>query len=115
MEDIVQALYELSDADMARVENYYEAIDRIQQSFLSKSEDGNSIELPPAVDKDDFVNTVQNDPVIMKLIDCRLSVNKRASRFENSKSILLKKQLKFKPPMYKSLSDSKLAQPYDNN
>ena len=51
----------------------------------------------------------------MKLIDCQSTMNKRASKFENSTSILLKKQLKFKPSLYKSLSDSKLNAVNNNN
>ena len=100
---------------MARVENYHEAIERVQQSFLTDSDHPTSTDLRSNVNKNEFIQIVQNDPAIMKLIDCRLSINKRASRFENSRSILLKKQLKFRPSMFKSLSDSKLAQPYDRD
>jgi len=110
LEDIIQALYELSDSDMPRMETYDEAIDRVKQLFLTNSDGDDTIELLSNVTKSEFVDIVQNDSVIMKLIDCRTTANnKRANKFENSTSILLKKQLKFDSSLHKSSSDSKLT------
>ncbi len=115
LENIIQALYQLSDADMARIETYPEAIERVKQLFLTNSDDHESDALLPSVTKSEFVDIVQKDTSIMKLIDCQSPTNRRASKFENSTAILLKKQLKFKPPIYKSLSESTLAAPQEND
>ncbi len=114
LEDIIQALYELSDPDMARIETYNEAIERVKQSFLSNPDDDDeTAELLHSVTKGEFMNIVQNDATIMKLIDCRSPANRRASKFENSTAISLKK-LKFKRSIHKSLSDSGLTAPHEN-
>jgi hypothetical protein len=94
---------------MARIETYTEAIERVKQSFLSNPDDDETAELLNSVTKIEFVNIVQNDATIMKLIDCRSPMNRRADKFENSRKISLKKQLKFKPSIHKSLSDSRLT------
>ena len=109
LEDIVQALYELSDVDMSRSETYNEAIERIKQLFLTNQDDNPPGELLNSVTKSEFVNIVQKDTTIMKLIDCQPLNTKRASRFESSSTNLFKKHLKFKPPIHKSLSDSILT------
>ncbi|CAF1011575.1 unnamed protein product [Adineta ricciae] len=109
LENIVKALYGLSDIDMARVETYEDAIDRVKQLFLSNQEDLDSDELFSSVTKSEFLNIVQKDSTIMKLIDCRPLVNKRATKRDSLAATLLKKQLKFTSPMQKSLSDSTLA------
>ena len=62
-----------------------------------------------SVTKSEFVDIIQKDTTIMKLIDCQPIIHKRASKFENSTINLFKKQLKFKSSMHKSLSDSNLA------
>lgn len=113
LEDIIQALYDLSDSDMPRMETYDEAIDRVKQLFLTNAndddDDHHTEEFVSSVTKSEFVDIVRNDSTIMKLIDCRTTTNKRPSRFENATSILLKKQLKFDSSLHKSLSDSKLT------
>ncbi|CAF2739759.1 unnamed protein product [Rotaria sp. Silwood2] len=108
LENIIQALYELSDADMARIETYDEAITRVKQLLLTHQDNNTNTELLDSVTKSEFINIVQSDKTIMKLIDCQSSLNKRASKIENSTN-LFKKQLKFKSPRSKSLSDPTLA------
>ncbi|CAF1217142.1 unnamed protein product [Adineta steineri] len=109
LDSIVQALYELSGNDMSRVETYDDAIERVRELFLTNQDDDKSTELLSSVTKSEFVDIVQKDTTIMKLIDCRPIINKRTSKLENSNTNSLKKQLKFKPSIHKSLSDSTLA------
>ena len=109
LEGIVQALYDLSDTDMSRLETYDEAIERIRLLFLTNRDDQSNDDLLDSVTKSEFVEIVQKDAAIMKLIDCRPIIGKRESKGDN----LFRKQLKFKPPMYKSLSDSTLSKTTD--
>ena len=109
MESIILALYELSDPDMARIETYDEAMVRIKALFLMNHEDPNSDVLLDSVTKSEFVDIAQQDQTIMKLIDCRPMLSKRGSKPDNSGASNLKKHLKFKPAIYKSLSDSTLT------
>ncbi|UJR26508.1 hypothetical protein I4U23_007835 [Adineta vaga] len=115
LENIVQALYELSDVDMSRVEVYDDAIERVKELFLSNQDDIDSDELLSTVTKSEFVTIAQKDSTIMKLIDCRPLINKRRSKSESITGNLFKKQLKFQSPMQKSLSDSTLATPNIND
>jgi hypothetical protein len=115
LESIVRALYELSDADMARIEPYDDAIDRIKLLFLTNHEDTEADDLLDSVTKSEFVDIVQKDASIMKLIDCRPILTKRGHKSEHLAGQSFKKQLKFKPPMYKSLSDSTLTKPARND
>ncbi|CAF0719028.1 unnamed protein product [Rotaria sp. Silwood1] len=108
LENIIQALYELSDADMARIETYDEAIVRVKQLLLTNQDNNKNDELLDSITKSEFIDIVQSDSTIMKLIDCRPNFNKRTSKFENS-THLFKKQLKFKSSRGKSYSDSTLA------
>jgi hypothetical protein len=62
------------------------------------------------VTKSEFVDIAQKDATIMKLIDCRPILSKRTSKGDPFSSNSSKKQLKFKPSLHKSLSDSTLAQ-----
>ncbi|CAF0775221.1 unnamed protein product [Rotaria sordida] len=107
LENIIQALYELSDADMARIETYDEAIKRVKQLLLTNQDNKNN-EIFDSITKSEFIDVVQSDATIMKLIDCQSNLNKRGSKFDNSTN-LFKKQLKFKSSRSKSLSDSTLA------
>lgn len=109
LESIIRALYELSDADMARVETYEEAMERIKTLLLTNPEDPQSEEMMDSVTKSEFVQIVQDDSAIMKLIDCRPMLNKRTSKADPFSVHAIKKQLKFKPSLHKSLSDSTLA------
>lgn len=110
LENIIRALYELSDADMARDETYDEAMKRIKMLFLTNQEDSQNESLLDSVTKSEFVDLVQKDATIMKLIDCRPILSKRTSKGDSFTSNSSKKQLKFKPSLHKSLSDSTLAQ-----
>lgn len=107
LKGIIQALYELSDADMARVETLDEAVGRIELLFLTNQDKGKN-EVRHSITKGEFIEIVQSDAAIMKLIDCQAGIRKRGSKLDSS-TALFKKQLKFKPPLKKSLSDSKLA------
>lgn len=109
LESVILAIYELSDPDMARFETYEEAMQRIKTLFLSNGEESDNEELLDSVTKGEFVNIVQKDQTIMKLIDCRPIVRKRSSKGEGSGPNPSRKQLKFKRPIYKSLSDSTLT------
>jgi hypothetical protein len=109
LENIVQALYELSDVDMSRIETYDEAIQRVTQLFLTNQDNDTNDELLNSVTKSEFIEIVQKDTTIMKLIDSQSIINRRASKFENATTNLFKKQLKFKPSISKSLSDSTLT------
>ncbi len=91
---------------MARIETFDEAIDCIKQSFLANPDDNESTVLLDSITKSEFVNVVQNDATIMKLIDCRSPTNRRANKFENLRKISLKT---FRPSLKKSLSDSRLT------
>jgi hypothetical protein len=106
LENIIQALYELSDADMARIETYNEAETRVKQLFLTTPGDN---EPRHSVTKSEFVEIVQKDTTIMKIIDCRPIINKRVDKVDHLTTNLFKKQLKFKPSIHKSLSDSTLT------
>jgi hypothetical protein len=97
------------------METYDEAINRVKQLFLTNQDDIESNELLNSVTKSEFVDIAQKDKIFMKLIDSQSTINKRGSKFENSTAILFKKQLKFRPPMYKSLSDSRLAATNEND
>lgn len=94
---------------MSRIETYHEAIERIKLLFLTNHDDHTSDDLMDSVTKSEFVGIVQKDTAIMKLIDCRPIMNKRGSKGEHLSANLFRKQLKFKPSLYKSLSDSTLA------
>jgi len=115
LENIIQALYELSDADMSRIETYDEAINRIKQLLLTNEDDIESNEFLNSITKSEFVDIIQKDTIFMELIDSQSTMNKRGSKFENSTAILFKKQLKFQPPMRKSLSDSRLTATNEND
>ena len=109
LENIIQALYELSDPDMSRIETYQEATERVKLLFLTNQDDDTHNENVNSITKNEFVDIAQKDGTIMKLIDCQSIANKRASKVENVTTNLFKKQLKFKPSMHKSLSDSSLT------
>ncbi|CAF4458377.1 unnamed protein product, partial [Rotaria magnacalcarata] len=70
LQDIIQALYELSDADMARIETYDEAMERIKLLFLTDEDDDEIEHVRESVTKAEFIDIVQSDSTIMKLIDC---------------------------------------------
>ena len=105
LEAIIQALYELSDPDMSRLESYHEAIERVKTLFLANPDDD---ELLDSVTKSEFVDIVQKDTAILKLIDCRLAIKRSTVKAEPNANNPFKKHLKFKPKMQKSLSDSTL-------
>ncbi|CAF3034931.1 unnamed protein product [Rotaria socialis] len=108
LQDIIEALYELSDADMARIETYDEAMERIKLLLLTDEGDDGIDKARESVTKAEFMDIVQSDSAIMKLIDCHSTINKRGSKSEHSTGSF-KKQLKFKPQLSKSLSDSRLT------
>lgn len=97
---------------MARFETYEEAMQRIKTIFLANQDDPKNGDLLDSVTKSEFVDIVQKDTTIMKLIDCRPITNKRTSKSDgfSATSGSSKKQLKFKPPLHKSFSDSTLLQ-----
>jgi len=94
---------------MSRIETYDEAIQRVKQLFLANQDNDTNDELLNSVTKSEFIEIVQKDTTIMKLIDSQSIINRRASKFENATTNLFKKQLKFKPSISKSLSDSTLT------
>ena len=98
---------------MSRMETCDEAIGRVRQLFINQDDSTND-ELFDIITESKFVNIVQNDRSIMKLLDCRSMMNKRMSKVENSAN-LFKKHLKFKFTRSKSLSDSKLAATKQND
>ena len=55
LENIIQALYELSDTDMSRIETYHEAIERVKQLFLTNSNDNKNIEFYNSITKNKFL------------------------------------------------------------
>lgn len=97
---------------MFRIETEHEAMERIKQVFLINKDNN---EILDSISKSEFVELIQKDTNTIKLIDCQSPMNKRASKFENSTAFLFKKQLKFKPTMQKSLSDSRLAKTNEND
>jgi hypothetical protein len=114
LEHVIDALYDLSDADMARQETFDESLERVKQLFLTNMDDRNHGELLESVTKGEFVEIVQKDVSIMKLIECR-SMNKddkqtgKGAHLSTNRFGRSKKQLKFKRSKHKSLSDSILS------
>ncbi|CAF4381134.1 unnamed protein product, partial [Adineta steineri] len=74
-----------------RIFSFGDAIERVRELFLTNQDDDKSTELLSSVTKSEFVDIVQKDTTIMKLIDCRPIINKRASKLENSNTNSLKK------------------------
>ena len=105
LENIIQALYEVSEAHMARAETYEVTIDRVKQLFLIDQDGDTNKEILTGVTRERFIDIVLKDKGIVKLLDCRPVVDKGASKSDHSTTSLFKKQLKFQ----KSLSDSTLA------
>ena len=78
---------------MARIETYDEAMERVKLLLLTDEGDDGVDEIRESVTKTEFIDIVQSDPAIMKLIDCQSTINKRGSKSETSTG-LFKKQLK---------------------
>lgn len=108
LENIVRALYDLSDVDMARVEAYEDAIERVKELFLSSPEKYASDELLLGIGKDDFVSVVEKDSTIVKLIDSRPLINKRSSRPDPASTNIFEKQSEKQSQIRKALSDPRL-------
>ncbi|CAF1068414.1 unnamed protein product [Didymodactylos carnosus] len=100
IENVVEALYEMSEYDMPRQETYMEALDRIKHLFLGNEDNDDLVD---SVSKTDFVNIVEKDVTIMGLIECKTNINKK-----RKSQILSKKQLNFKQSKQKSFSDMAL-------